>query len=361
MKAGEDNWKRGAAYPIPYLGSKRRLVRWIMESIPQDAKTVFDAFSGSGVVAYALKRAGFRVIANDRLRYCHHISRAIIENDTVRLTDDEIDALIADNPRADTFVQDHFDGMFFEPGVHRLIDMIRANVDRFSGYKRDIALAALGRACVTGKKGFLPHFHSTPAHTPGDTPERFRARVAETARCLNAMVIDTGARCEAHRADIMDILPRVKADLAYFDPPYATEFSSTNYEKDNHFVEGLMTYWDGLKIRMNTMGRYYETDHATVTKTNCHAFFSSLLSRSTHIPRWRISYRDRAYPRAHEIMSMAEALGMRATFKDTPHTYTLWGKQGENSRAREILIMCDRVDSEHSAGDTPAYGDAPAH
>lgn len=273
MKAGEDDWKRGAsAYPIPYLGSKRRLVRWIMESIPQDAKTVFDAFSGSGVVAYALKKAGFRVIANDRLRYCHHISRAIIENDTVRLTDDEIDALIADNPRAATFVQDHFDGVFFEPGVHRLIDMIRANVDRFSGYKRDIALAALGRACTTGKKGF-PLFHSTPAHTPGDTPERFRARVAETARCLNAMVIDTGARCEAHRADIMDILPRVKADLVYFDPPYATEFQSHNYERDNHFVEGLMTYWDGLKIRMNTTGRYYEMDHTTVTKTNCYAFF----------------------------------------------------------------------------------------
>jgi len=329
----------GTRYPIPYVGSKRRLVRWIMESIPQDAKTVFDAFSGSGAVAYALKKSGHRVIANDRLRYCHHIARAIIENDTVRLTDDEIDALIADNPHADTFVQDHFDGVFFEPGVHRLIDMIRANVDRFSGYKRDIALAALGRACASGKKGFT-YFHSTPAHIPGDTPERFRARVAETARWLNSMVIDTGARCEAHRADIMDILPRVKADLAYFDPPYATEFRAHNYERYNHFVEGLMTYWDGLKIRMNTKGRYYETDHTTVTRTNCHAFFSSLLSRSTHIPRWRISYRDRAYPRVHEIVSMAEALGMTATVKDIEHTYSI---AGSRRGAREILVMCDRA------------------
>ena len=331
-----------------------------MESIPQDARTVFDAFSGSGAVAYALKKSGHRVIANDRLRYCHHIARAIIENDTVRLTDDEIDALIADNPDAGTFVQDHVEGVFFEPGVHQVIDMIRANVDRFSGYKRDIALVALGRACASGKKGFK-YFHATPAHIPGDTPERFRARVAETARWLNSMVIDTGARCEAHRADIMDILPRVKADLVYFDPPYATEFQTHNYEKDNHFVEGLMIYWDGLKIRMNTKGRYYETDHTTVTRTNCHAFFSSLLSRSTHIPRWRISYRDRAYPRVHEIVSMAEALGMTATVKDTPHTYSIAGpRRGENSRAREILVMCDRANGEGSTGDTRgAYGDAP--
>jgi len=31
-------------------------------------------------------------------------------------------------------------------------------------------------------------------------------------------------------------------DLAYFAPPYATEFSTTNYEKAYHFVEGLMAY-----------------------------------------------------------------------------------------------------------------------
>ena len=44
-----------------------------------------------------------------------------------------------------------------------------------------------------------------------------------------------------NRKDILDILPEVDVDLVYFDPPYATEFSTTNNETSYHFVEGLMT------------------------------------------------------------------------------------------------------------------------
>lgn len=53
-----------------------------------------------------------------------------------------------------------------------------------------------------------------------------------------------------------EFLPEVKADLAYFDPPYATEFSTTNYEKAYHFVEGLMTYWKGLKLVEDSKTRH---------------------------------------------------------------------------------------------------------
>jgi cation:H+ antiporter len=55
---------------------------------------VLDAFSGSAVVAYMYKTKGLQVIANDRLRYCHHAAKAIIENNSVRLSEDEIELLI---------------------------------------------------------------------------------------------------------------------------------------------------------------------------------------------------------------------------------------------------------------------------
>ena len=82
------------------------------------------------------------------------VARAIIENRTVRLTDDDLEMLLADNPKVGTFVRDNFKGIFFAKGIHGLIDAIRANIDKLASYKKDIALFAPGKACMSGKGGF---------------------------------------------------------------------------------------------------------------------------------------------------------------------------------------------------------------
>ena len=147
-------------YITNYIGSKQKLVDWIWKHTPEGVESALDAFSGSAVVAYMYKTKGLKVLANDRLRYCYHAARAIIENDKVRLSDDELEALLADNPKAGTFVRDNFKGIFFAKGVHGLIDNIRANADKLEGFKKDIALFALGKTCMSGKGGF-GHFSSS--------------------------------------------------------------------------------------------------------------------------------------------------------------------------------------------------------
>ena len=140
-------------------------------------------------------------------------------------------------------VQDNFKRIFFAKGVHALIDTIRANVDRLSGLKKDLALFALGKTCMSGKGGFGHFSSSTRYGKREDSPEEFKARFRKNAARINALVFDNGKECKAFRKDINEFLPEAKVDLAYFDPPYATEFSTTNYEKAYHFVEGLLTYW----------------------------------------------------------------------------------------------------------------------
>ncbi len=135
-------------YVTSYIGSKWKLVEWIWKHTPEGVTSVLDAFSGSAVVAYMYKRQGLWVIANDRLRFSWHIARAIIENDTVTLSDDEIEALLAPNAKADGFVARTFAGNYFRKGVHERIDQVRANIDRLKGYKKDIALFALDRSCM---------------------------------------------------------------------------------------------------------------------------------------------------------------------------------------------------------------------
>ncbi|HUT53647.1 MAG TPA: DNA adenine methylase [bacterium] len=103
-------------YITNYIGSKQKLVDWIWKHTPEGVESALDAFSGSAAVAYMYKTKGLNVMANDRLRYCYHAARAIIENDKVRLSDDELEALLADNPKAGTFVRDNFKGIFFAKG-----------------------------------------------------------------------------------------------------------------------------------------------------------------------------------------------------------------------------------------------------
>ncbi|MDH7601923.1 MAG: DNA adenine methylase [Armatimonadota bacterium] len=330
-------------YITNYIGSKQKLVDWIWKHTPEGISSVLDAFSGSAVVAYMYKTKGLKVIANDRLRYCYHAARAIIENGSVRITQEELDALLADNPRAGTFVRDNFKGLFFADGVHKVIDNIRANIDTLSGYKKDIALFALGKACLGGKGGFGHFSSSTDYGKRQDTPDEFRERFSNNVARINALVFDNGQQCKAYRKDINEMLSDAKVDLAYFDPPYATEFSTTNYEKAYHFVEGLMTYWEGLTLVGDSKTHHYKTDHKTVTKANAREFFSAFLSSAKHIPNWLISYRDHAYPNEDEMKEIISASGMSSRMQSQRHHYHISSRHSENSQAVERLFVCSRA------------------
>lgn len=343
-------------YITNYIGSKQKLVDWIWKHTPDGVESVVDAFSGSGVVAYMYKTKGLRVLANDRLRYSYHAARAIVENSSVRISEDELPALLADNPKAGTFVRDNFKGIFFAKGVHGVIDQIRANADKLEGYKKDIALFALGKTCMSGKGGFGHFSSSTDYGKRQDTPEEFKERFADNIARINALIFDNGKECKASNKDINEALPEAKADLAYFDPPYATEFSTTNYEKSYHFVEGLMTYWDGLTLVEGSKTHHYETDHKTVTKANANEFFSTFLASAKHIPNWLISYRDHAYPNESEMKEIISASGMQSRMQSQQHKYHISSKHSENSVAMEHLFICTKGGKSAQAeeeGDSP--------
>jgi len=332
-------------YITNFIGSKQKLVDWIWVHTPDGVKSVLDTFSGSAVVGYMYKTKGLRVLANDRLRYCYHIARAIIENNSVTLSDEEIEALLKSNAKAGDFVQETFRGKFFQSGVHGIIDNIRTNIDYLQGYKKDIALFALAKTCVSGA-GSYGHFASTSkgngerrADMPKEFTERFRKNIAR----INALVFDNGKENKAFNKDVIEILPEVDVDLAYFDPPYATEFSTTNYETSYHFVEGLMTYWKGLEIDESSRVKKFHSDHRTVTESNAEEFFDGFLSAAKGIKYWIISYRDHAYPNEAKMKTLIEKHGRASRMTSKDHAYQMAGQNrgGEASHAREHLFVCE--------------------
>lgn len=338
-------------YITNYIGSKQKLVDWIWKHTPDSVGSVLDAFSGSAVVAYMYKSKGLQVTTNDRLHFCHHAAKAIIENSSVTLSEEEMDALAADNAKAGTFVRDNFKGIFFASGVHAVIDTIRANCDKLSGYKKDLALFALGKSCASG--GFGHFSSSAEGGQRKDTPEQFKARFRKNLERINALVFDNGKANTANHGDVNTILPKVNADLAYFDPPYATEFSTTNYEKAYHFVEGLMVYWKGLEINKDSKTKHYATDHQTVTKGNASSFFETFLGNAKHIKHWLISYRDHAYPNESEMKKIIAEHGRTSRMQSKDHSYSITAKRGEASSAKERLFVCEKSASAKASEEKP--------
>jgi len=328
-------------YITNYIGSKQKLTDWIWKATPDDATSAADAFSGSSVVGYMYKTHGLAVSSCDRLAYCHHIARAIVENDGTTLSDEEIAALVVDNPKARDFVRKHFAGAYFQPGVHGVIDTIRSNIDStgIGGFKKDIALFALGKACITGKGGF-GHFGTTKQQDGrADSPAEFKERFAANCKRINALVFKGEKPCKAYHGDTRKVLAGIKADVAYFDPPYATEFSQTNYERAYHFIEGLMTWWDGKEIQADSKTRQYEIP-TEVTRANASQFFSDFLTAAKHIPHWIISYRDHAFPTEPEIKKIIAAAGKSSRMQTREHKYSISARHGENSVAKEHLFVC---------------------
>jgi len=359
-EAGEDRPK----YITNYIGSKQKLIDWIWKATPDDVTSAVDAFSGSAVVAYMYKSKGLGVHAVDRLAYCYHIARAIVENDSTTLLDETIDSLLADNSKSKDFVRKHFGGVYFEPGVHAVIDTVRSNIDStdLSGFRKDIALFALGKACITGKGGF-GHFGTTQKQEGrADSPKQFKERFASNCRRINALVFKGEKPCKAFQGDTRKVLPNIKADVAYFDPPYATEFSQTNYERAYHFVEGLMTYWDGKEIQTDTKTRQYAIP-TEVTQSNASQFFTDFLGAAKHIPHWIISYRDQAYPTEKEIKKIVADAGKNSRMQTREHQYHISAKHSENSTAKEHLFVCEPDSAASRTGDLsdadviPLFGD----
>ena len=108
-----------------YLGSKQKLAQWIFDCSPKGIDTVFDAFSGSSSVGYHFKTKGKRIIANDFLKFNCHIGKAVIENKSAVLAQEDIDLLFSKNKTAGALIENTFSGVFFERSQARVLDNFR--------------------------------------------------------------------------------------------------------------------------------------------------------------------------------------------------------------------------------------------
>lgn len=252
---------RLALFPrLRFMGSKYRLapqLAGIFSALPPGPAV--DAFSGSGVVSYALKATGRDVLANDHLAFSSTIARAVVENDREHLTQDDVDRVCSGNVDGREFISATFDGLYFPPEDLRFLDAAWSHVDRLDGSRRAIALASLCLAAAWKQpRGVFTV--TTPRYDDGRRQMRMslEALFREAVEAYNAAVFEyPGARARSACGEVFDVDPAGFA-VAYLDPPYAPPRDDTCYIKRYHFLEGLATYWRDQEIMWETKTRKLE-------------------------------------------------------------------------------------------------------
>lgn len=339
------NFKKPLGLPqTQYLGSKERFVDWILEFIPKDVTSVIDAFSGSSSVGYALKKAGLKVISNDLMKYSYHIAKAVVENNDVRISENDIKMLLSKNISKDSFIENNFADIFFTKEECAFLDNLWANVQKLGDdYKKSLVYTAICRT-LTRKVlfGYFCHLkameYRTHSHRAKRNPsinQNIEELFISLLRDYNQAIFSNGKKNMVFNEDILNLIKRIKVDLAYFDPPYVGVHP--DYHGYYHFLETFVDYKKDAKL-LNGTRMSPRTPTRFIKKRDIIKAFIELFEKSAHIPYWIISYNSRAFPDAETMKRLIEK-HKNVRIEEFEYRQN-FGGMGGRKNSKEYLFVC---------------------
>jgi DNA adenine methylase/adenine-specific DNA-methyltransferase len=329
---------------LRFMGSKYRLLPWINGVLGKlEFDSALDAFSGSGAVAYLLKAMGKSVTANDRLAFSSTIARAIVENSTEHLSDQDVVLLAQANETQRHFIRDTFSGIFFTPTDLDFLDRVWSNLPLLgSEHKKALALSALVRSCAKRQpRGVFTVAGDPENYKDGrrDLRLSLEEHFVEQAAVYNDAVFDNGTSSSARHADIFSI-EASRFDLVYLDPPYVPRSDDNCYIKRYHFLEGVATYWEGQEIvRKSSVRKIRKPFTPFSYRRHAHEAFEKLFERFSDSVLV-LSYSSNGYPDLSDLMEHMKRFKTRVDVHEHEHRYH-FGTHGRATRndVTEYLIV----------------------
>ncbi len=331
-----------------FQGSKLKIVDWIWEAIKDlNFNSALDAFGGTGSVGYMLKGKGKKVTYNDILKFNWYIGLALIENDKVKLTDNDIDFLFTmhDEIKYPTFVFDTFKDIYFTDDENRWIDMVVTNINLFDDiYKKALAFFALCQACIIKRPFNLFHrknlylrFSDVERNfgnkTTWDTPfeVHFRKFVDEA----NQAVFSNGRQNRALNLNVFDI--EGEFNLVYIDTPYISRNGvGVNYFSFYHFLEGLINYskWAEIIDYRTKHKKLKGNGSVWINKNKIHSAFDQLFKKFQN-SILVVSYRADGIPSIEELLSLLKKYKQNVNeLKRKNYKYVL-----STNHSEEVLLI----------------------
>jgi adenine-specific DNA-methyltransferase len=332
---------------VRYIGNKTRLLDFIRRTLRSRVirtGVAVDPFSGTGSVARALKRWGFRVIAGDLMAYAHVLAHARVQADGLpefqRLaetglvrapTSNAVLRLLNTLPGTPGFIHEHYspegaegarhERMYFTPENAARIDVIRTCLHDWR--KRDlldddqfyVLLAALIEAAdrVANTTGVYAAFVKT---WQPNARKPLELRAPDSVR---------GTGCTAMRTDAIHLVAKLEPfEVLYLDPPYNSRQYAGYYHVPEVIARG---WWDEPIVTRGKTGLISDADRRSdwSRASRAESAFETLVATA----RWK-----------HLVMSYnAEGLIAESTIErilrehGTPNTYRRYRRRYKRYRS----------------------------
>lgn len=344
-----------------YQGSKRKLIPW-MYPIFKDIKfnSVLDVFGGTGVVSYLLKQMGKKVIYNDFLEFNHQIGLSLIENQKVKLEENDIKWLLKSidlNNDSNNFIASTFKNIYFNNNENVWLDNVILRIHNMNSYdsetlryKKAIAFNTLFQSCLVKRPFNLFHrknlsirkkriHRSFGNKTTWEKPfeQLFNKYSAE----LNSLVFQSKNKCEAICKPFTE-LNLYDVDLVYLDPPYLNidgKNETANYFDIYHFLEGIMIYpeWSTRINRESKNLKLHNYKKNVFKKDNIYEVYDSMFEifKKSKIV---LSYKSDGIPSIRFLSDRLKKLGKNVSIKSLEYSYSL-KKNHLDRKNREYLII----------------------
>jgi len=348
-------------YPTTrYQGSKRKILPWIHGNL-KDLKfnTVLDGCGGSASVSYLFKKMNKSVTYNDNLKFNHIIGKALIENHTETLTNEDCLDLLKLDKNVPDIIYRIFKDIYYTDSENRWLDNIGfkiSNMNHYTGnileYKKSIAYYALIQACLTKRPFNLFHRNNLNIRT-ADVSRNFGNKVTwekdftlifkTFVTEINNMIFNSGKNCKSINESIFE-LQNVEYDLVYLDPPYINKEArneTANYLRCYHFLEGLVNYnhWENMidyqtvNLRLNNSQKdnYFN-------KNNIHESFKILIEKFKK-SKIVISYKTGGIPSIDFLVTQMKKNKRKVYTRSHHYIYALNKQNGNALKNREVLII----------------------
>ena len=328
-------------YPkINYIGNKAKIADWIIENMPLKKGIVLDIFSGGNSVSYELKNNNYRVLSNDVLYSNFVISKAIIENSSVKLNENVFTMKLSDKEILNKYNEIKFlsNRLYYDEEVKELAWLVCIS-EHLIGYEKYLFLALLRRAMIRK----LPYsrmnvpwkqivkLRDEDYSYKKDKRKRayhnysFEVHMKNDLKNYNDAVFDNKKDNKSYNCDAFEMIQNLTfpVDIIYMDPPYP---KTMNKYGDFYGLYDKIFNKERKYIDFSANNKFLE---------NMEKLIKLCVNKTKYIV---ISQNNKTLPSVEEMKKMLSKYG-KVSLKFKKHQYKVTGKTNKNTTIEVLIIL----------------------